>query len=169
MRRLSLILVSAVIFGQPAAAPAQTSRVMVDQIGIRRAVPPRANPRVTQGDTLSSGTPSTGSALPQTEALTSDLLAACQAGVAPPGVRCPRSGGYGTAGTPPATAEGTLLQIFGVPQSFTTAGGAPLEPMTNADAVARELGTEGSQGQVSDEAAGAVQWQRSSPPPNSPR
>ena len=170
MRRLALVLVSLAFFGQATAvAQAQSSRVLVEQINVRRSLPTRAAPpSAANRESLESATSSQRAEASQTDALSSELLAACQAGVAPPGVRCPEAMGNRSNARPPRTPEGTLLQIFGVPRSFTTRGSAP-SSTNNANAVARELGAEGGQGNVSSEAAGAVQRQRSSPPPTSSR
>ena len=172
MRGKILRLVSPLLLiwsAMPAAA--QTSRVMVDQIGDRRSSPARNVPTRPAGDRLASDNRSGGAAPSPTEALSSDLLAACQAGVAPPGIRCPR-GLVGAGPTrPPGTAEGTLLQIFGVPENFTTTGGAASPtPARSGDAVAQEVAGAGNEGNLSNEAAGAVARQRpDSPPPSNPR
>lgn len=70
---------------------------------------------------------------------------------------------------PPATAEGSLLQLFGQSGNVTGAPAAQAGGSVNADAVARQLSTGEVQGGSADGAAAIVGRERAAPPPNSPR
>lgn len=170
MRSLGLVVVLAGFFAQIPVALAQTSPALVDQISPRRTVPARraTTPTTATREIAAPSTNAQRQIASQTEALSSELLAACQAGVAPEGVRCPQAPANNGGGRPPGTAEGTLLQIFGVPRSFTTTSDGPIEGVQSADEIARQLAAEGGTNPDSQAAAVAAR-QRSSPPPTSPR
>ena len=66
---------------------------------------------------------------------------------------------------PVATAESSLLELFGQSGNITVAP-AQSASSTNADAVARDLSTGDIQNNVT---AGAIVRERVEPPPSSPR
>jgi hypothetical protein len=106
-------------------------------------------------------------------AVAPEVLEACrraQAGdqAAPEGVDCIAALQVASQAAPIATAEGSLLEMFGQPGTVTTASTAPsVGGSTDANSVARDL----SNGDVqSTGVAGIVARDRgATPPPSSPR
>lgn len=95
---------------------------------------------------------------------------AAQAGDRPPpdGIDCMAAMQALAAPAAPTTAEGSLLQMFGLRSDVTGAPAAQPGDASNADAAARQLATGDVQAGTGSGAAAIVARDRGAPPPSAP-
>jgi hypothetical protein len=86
----------------------------------------------------------------------------------PEGIDC-MAAMQAAAAAPAATAEGSLLQLFGQSANVTGPPSSQAGGSVNADAVARQLSTGDFQPGSADGAAAVAGRERAAPAPNSPR
>jgi len=166
MRALSTFALAAAGFAACPAAAQPSSAIAIDQIPSRAATG-TVSVAPVRGVSSSASAQESG----KVPTIPPEVIAACQAAQAedrpaPEGIDCVAALQASAQAAEPETAEGYLLNLFGLRSDVTSGTGTQSVDATSADTAARQLAT----GSITDSgAAAAIARQQASPPPTSPR
>lgn len=166
---LTLAIAAAAILPAGPALAQPRSAIAIDQIPVRGGSA-RVNVTPVRGRSSSASAQENANV----PTVPPEVIAACRAAQAedrppPQGINCIAALQALSQVAAPATAEGTLLRLFGQRSNITGGTSVQSDSSANADAAARQLATGNVDPVAGNGAAVIAGRQRAAPPPTSPR